>query len=953
MRLKINYISFSIIIFIMLFVLRLCWLDAFLPEEKLVAEKGEVHINGQHIQQDKYMYIEGEWKLIDESGEHYIKANAPKQSYGDMLTLVMNVRLTEYKSTPMTIQIPSTQYKTKVFIDGSLVEEQTDKYGMVYQAYQVEFTPKEESFELRINVDGENKKIEYPFSNHYIAISSENGIELRNDLNIIFKVSVTAIFLMVLLVLVVIYSFINKSRINLYLILVYLFPTLGELYTLALPYIDWIKLPFIWEVKLYPIVYFLSQFSLILFLKYLSGKHKIPNINLIIVLYALSFIVLLLLPTKYIDIASTYLILYYAIWIVYCFSHLLRFFIISKLEMYSLIYIGLSVISGLMWGIIKNNIHYSIPFYVYDYIGIQLGFLGFWFNRFIQNANILRKADLKKEEFLQHVSEQLSIPLNKLELDLDEQYSAADHPLVKEKLHEMTTTVKGMSFILNNWLDYSKLKDKTLKSQKQPIDVVATLKYVTDALQDALKLPELHLTVRHTKEIPIILADSKLLSQVIYNLIYFQLENMSIKAIYIDCTQNVQDVVVKIEDATKKGQNKYIWSIETDLPISIQICDAIISEMGGNLEIKENGFTIRLPKQHYGVEYFNQAQQHEEIIYEKPIIAHQAEGRAILVYSTEINTLTSLQTVITGTGDHITQVSSYEDFIRQYNNHSWDLIVLESTLSDSSSLNILVMIRTRFNLIDLPVLMVFVPTTTNFISTYFQLGMNDYITRPIHAIELKYKIQTLLHAKTLLDQRLQLEASLLQNQVEPHFLFNTLNSIASLSKIDVDRMVMLLEQFGQYLSRGFKKRLLKKLIDLQDEIEIVRSYLYIEELRYEPFLKVEWDVDDVIDAKIPPYSIQTIVENAIKHGIRKKKHGGTIKISVKKKPSLVEVTVEDDGVGMNTEKLDTLLKNDKENGIGIYNTHIRLLNSVGTGLHIESEVNKGTKVQIKLPYNKI
>jgi len=206
-----------------------------------------------------------------------------------------------------------------------------------------------------------------------------------------------------------------------------------------------------------------------------------------------------------------------------------------------------------------------------------------------------------------------------------------------------------------------------------------------------------------------------------------------------------------------------------------------------------------------------------------------------------------------------------------------------------------------------------------------------------------------LRTKRLVDQRLELEASLIQNQVEPHFLFNTLNSIASLSKIDVDKMVMLLEKFGQYLSRGFKKRLLKNVIQLEDEIEIVRSYLYIEELRYEPFLKVEWDIDQVHDVFIPPYSIQTIVENSIKHGIRKKRHGGTIKISVKQADGYVMISVSDDGIGMSKEKLESLFKNDIQNGIGVYNTHLRLLKKFGEGLNIESNEGEGTTVTMKLP----
>src|SRR5690606_22352214 len=148
------------------------------------------------------------------------------------------------------------------------------------------------------------------------------AVSLRIDLHKSLNLFITSIFIMVLVCLTVFYLFINKSKLVMYIILIYLFPTLGEMYSLALPHIEWIKLPYNIEAKLFTLVYFLSQFVLIFLLKHLAGKQKIPYINSILVLYGITFIVLVLLPIEYLDIASAYLIGFYALWIIYCFIYL-------------------------------------------------------------------------------------------------------------------------------------------------------------------------------------------------------------------------------------------------------------------------------------------------------------------------------------------------------------------------------------------------------------------------------------------------------------------------------------------------------------------------------------------------------------------------------------------------------------------------------------------------------
>jgi|GEM_PF-6394757 len=735
-KLKIDYLSFAVIIFVVLFIFRVGWFYMFIPEQATVAHNGQINIATSSILNDEYMYIEGEWLVENNGTQRYVSSSDKPQPYDGLTVASMDVTLDEVISIPLTLHIPRSSYQTKVYIDNVLIKEQSDRHGISYQSYKASFVPKEQRFNVKIVSEGE--RVEYPFSKRYLAISSEKGVDLRINTNNSLVIFTASIFMMLVISLTVFYIFIESSKLVLYLIVIIAFPTLGELYRILLPYFEWIKLPFFVEEKLFTLLYFLSQFVLLFLFKYLIKRNnaKLPYINSIIVLYALTFIVLALLPVEYIDIASVYLIVFYFVWISYCLNHLLRQVYVSRYELYSLIYIMLSILSGLIWGIVKNNVHYFIPFYTYDYLGLQLGFTGIWLNRYLQNAKTIEKSDRKKEQFLQQVSEQLTMPLSKLELAIDKQRDHLTNQRDKDELLEMTSTVRGMGFILNNWLDYTRLKSESHKAIMQSVDVVSTIRYVCSVIQNSLEVANLNLTLKVESNLSTIIGDAKLLSQVLYNIIYIQLEQMQHNNLQISCSQFNHKLVIQIEDATRLEYNKYKWLAEEDIPIAIQICKAIIDDQGGSLESKDNGFEISLKVQQEQ-EIVLQGFQEDRASYNfaTKTKTYTNESMSILAYSTDLNTNTTLYSVIDSLGDRLTQVHDYNEFVTKYNNNAWDLIILDSTLNDSTSLDILSMIRARFSLIDLPVLVVLVPTQDYFISTYFKNGMNDYVTRPLHAVE--------------------------------------------------------------------------------------------------------------------------------------------------------------------------------------------------------------------------
>ncbi|MFE8700392.1 LytS/YhcK type 5TM receptor domain-containing protein [Cytobacillus sp. FJAT-54145] len=199
------------------------------------------------------------------------------------------------------------------------------------------------------------------------------------------------------------------------------------------------------------------------------------------------------------------------------------------------------------------------------------------------------------------------------------------------------------------------------------------------------------------------------------------------------------------------------------------------------------------------------------------------------------------------------------------------------------------------------------------------------------------------------------EISALQAQISPHFLFNTLNTIVSLIRIDPMKARKLLISLSHFLRQNLAGTTVQT-ITLEQELKHVQAYLAIEETRFVDKLKVEYEIDEsALIEKIPPLTLQPIVENAIKHGIHNKETDCVVKITVRKTDVNTLVMVEDNGQGMNKEKIEQLgvdrVESEKGTGIGLYNVNRRLTMMYGREamLNIESQVDIGTKITFKIP----
>ena len=194
------------------------------------------------------------------------------------------------------------------------------------------------------------------------------------------------------------------------------------------------------------------------------------------------------------------------------------------------------------------------------------------------------------------------------------------------------------------------------------------------------------------------------------------------------------------------------------------------------------------------------------------------------------------------------------------------------------------------------------------------------------------------------------ELKALQAQINPHFLFNAINTIVSLTRTQPDDARRLLIQLGNYFRSNLQQDV--EEVDLSKEIEHINSYVEIEKARFGDKLEIIYDVPEEVKCKLPPLLLQPLVENAIKHGVLGKIEGGQVEIIACKEDRGTRLTVRDNGVGIEREVLDNLFKKDEtRESIGLINVNERLKNKYGEeyGLKIESQVNFGTTATIIIP----
>jgi len=544
----------------------------------------------------------------------------------------------------------------------------------------------------------------------------------------------------------------------------------------------------------------------------------------------------------------------------------------------------------------------------------------------------------------------------------------------RRKMELILSVGRRMSMLLGDLMDLSAFKLSAIRLHPKPVDLCAVVTGVMDMLGDMASSKALRMTNRISPAFPAVLADENRLIQILYNLLHNALkftERGSVDVSAVVETGYVRiavsdsgpgipaDALGRIFEPYEQGDAGEAYA--GGLGLGLSIGKQLAALHGGSLTASSatgrgTVFTLSLPHAAPSVAWHPDDEGAPEDMAAAavetdgglasrledtnaiPEVKRQGKIRILAVDDDPVN-LDVLEGLLTPEGYELATARSAKDALQWLEKGKWDLLISDVMMPSMSGYELARIVRSRFPLAELPILLLTARNHPEDIASGFRAGANDYLAKPVEPTELRYRVKALTDLRQSVRERLRFEAAWLQAQIQPHFLFNTLNTIAALGEVDTDRMRALLFEFGNYLKASFDFRNSDLLVPLERELNLVRSYLYINQERFPDRIRVQWDVDDSqTHAPVPPLSVQTLVENAVRHGILKRPSGGTVGIRAKRTDGGLEITITDDGAGIDASTLERLQDNrlDKESGIGLINTDRRLSQLFGTGLALVS-----------------
>lgn len=965
--------TFYILLFLTILACgRLAWLNYFYPETQPKATNGELNILSNLIDQDALIYLQGEWLVYQDVKKdqmhHLSKQNSRLITTNENTMLTGTSAVAEiilhtkksFDSKQLTLRIPKSPYSTTTYVNGKEIAKSTNKNKGQYDDYLVSFTPKSSDIKIDLLVQG-TENLQFPFFSKSIVLGTSDAIHSAINFNKLLILIIIVTLVLNSLYSLIVYFFVFRHKSVFLCALAFLFPILDELYRVDQRINTWLNISPTTELRISSMFFILPALFFAIVIHSIIADQEVKYYRFIIKCYILGILSIIFVPTQYFSLLNLFLYSLYIGSFIYLFLFIRKTTRLTETEIIFLLFTVCAATSGIIWDYIKSKLYFDIPFYPVDYICIELGFAGFWIYRYYLNqkkvdslVSQLKRSNEMKEEFLESSSQKLFAPLSKVMILAEHIKDNPANKLTQTSIKQLDDLLKvgqGMYFSLNEVIDYTRIKENVLTHELNPVNLNGVLHHVTNLLQYITDYSQTNIQVHIKRDFPYVLADENRMIQMLFNLLYYAIKNTENETIKISTTNSHNRAVLKIIGVSiNDDKNEALINNNGEsMNLSLFVCQKLAELQGGNLQIDENEdkkVDLVLSLQLADEANIIPTEINLEPTYGE--MKHEASIN-ILVITESLEEIQLIRAVFS-TDEYALHFARSSDHVMDYlKEREWNLIIIDSILSSQSGYSFIKQIRDKFSTVELPILYITTRQDSLEANSCFKAGANDYMIKPLQPIELKNRCQALIEMQLNVEEKLSLESALLQAQIQPHFLFNTLNSIASLSRTDTEKMIDLLITFGDYLNASFNPRNTQRLIPLDEELKLVQSYTYIEEQRFAPRLKVDWDIDSDVNAMIPPFSLQTLVENSIRHGIQKKIEGGTVKIMIKNEENDVLISVIDDGVGIQHEKLATIFEETHNRGIGIINTNKRLKQSYGEELHIQSEYGKGTSVSMKIP----
>ncbi|CAH1206710.1 Sensor histidine kinase RcsC [Paenibacillus plantiphilus] len=1015
-------VSLILLLFLILITaLRLVWIEWQKTPPQPHAVQGQLDVRDWNFDSNRSVSLKGQWEFYphelimkEDAGSSPAASRAAAgfidvpQSWGKALSpsdgspigygsYRLFIKVNPDERRHYSIRVANIPSASALFVDGKLLGRSGEPAAAIDQhtasnmPYTVTFTTNKNEIDVVIQVAN--------FYNHEkggifqeIRFGSDTTVAKEVQFSRTLQLLVSIVLLMHVIYAIILYLIGIRQRVLLFLSLLVSFAIITILTSDDLLLFDWLQVNYEWFIKIRMLAYLGSALLLLEFVKRLLPEYY--SIRLFRWLTWTSIVYccfLIVLPFE--QVINIKQIHSFLVWIPFLIVPVLMLLTTLRRDKDAIyLLLGATSISvNMVWGFLKSSIWVELTYYPIDMIITFIAFATFCFKRYFRTAvqttklaEQLKASDQLKDDFLANTSHELRNPLhgiiNIAQTVLDSERQNIDNANVKS-MELLVTIGRRMSFVLNDLLDLTLLKESGIRLQPASIQIQPVAAGVLDMLRFMTEGKPVRFINSIKASFPNVHADENRLIQILFNLLHNALKytnegHITIDARIVDgkaCIL-IRDTGIGMDEETQQSifkpyhQGAYtIGELGGGIGLGLSICKQLVELHGGKLEVQsipgqgsEFSFTLPLSVSNEGSQLsaapsslINKqtaaALASDEIA---PVVIQEQQPAAdrpkILVVDDDPLNLTILVQILSLEQYEIVTTTTSADALSMLDNSEWDLLISDVMMPRMSGYELTSAVRKRFSSSELPVLLLTARSRAEDVEAGFLSGANDYVSKPVDAIELRSRVRALTALKRSVRERFRMEAAWLQAQIQPHFLFNTLNSIAALSEIDSARMVALIERFGHYLQASFDFRNTERFVQIQHELELVRAYLFIEKERFEERLQVNWEVPEHMKFLIPPLSIQPLVENAVRHGIMKRIRGGTLHIKITDHDSYAEIIIADDGVGMDDVNVlqypSAGSSYERISGVGLHNTDRRLKQIYGKGLQIESEPNKGTTI---------
>lgn len=578
-----------------------------------------------------------------------------------------------------------------------------------------------------------------------------------------------------------------------------------------------------------------------------------------------------------------------------------------------------------------------------------------------------------KDEFLLKTSKELKEMLYGI-LNLSKSLMEGTKGPLKRPQQEQIILMHNVTKRLGHLVDDLQLSSSLMSGEISISPSIVSAKIINEVVEEIrytnLDISNVTIISKVDTALPAMFTDELRLKQVLYNLLYNAIQHTKNGQITVEAHVDKQQMVIDIIDtgtgipshelelifnAFYQGKN----SVGKDgLGLGLSITKNIVKNLNGDIYVKSelgegttftftiplaNDIDLSLEKSYRSVSHIN------ERVAQSLLAPHyKMKEKKILLVDEDQAHLQKLSNELSLQGYTIISIENGFAALEYIKENQVDCMIIDLLMNKMSGYDLCKEVRKKYDMLELPIVVMTSMMKYSDLKLTLQFGANDYLQKPINVDELNIRIDSLLAVRQSSLEAIDIEMNYLYSQVTPHFIYNTLNTIIGLSYTDEENAREALYCLATYFRAKLNVHYHKNLVSIEDEIELVKSYLYIEKLRFGNQLTVKYDIDETIKLLIPALSIQPLVENAVSHGISKKKGGGTIEISVQREGQFICIKIYDNGVGISEEKIQQLL-NGESSRIGFMNPLKKLKLIKNASLQLYSKEGHGTTIVILLP----